>query len=430
METGVVNGFEVCDDGNTESGDECPADCFASCGDGVVHSPETCDDGNDVAGDGCTSCTAPGELAWSAAIDCPGDLASAPDGSLILVCTRFASADTPLVYRLNLDGSVIESWPYALIEDPAETEILPVAVAVESDGHVVIAMKVRRNITAEEPSRMRVARFTAAGAVDWTTDLTTYPSGPDEIPSDVFVTDSGRIAVAGFSRDSGPFDNRLVAYSLSSAGFVTWRYEHDTTSIGRVVAADASGLVYAGGVFGFDSAASEFTYALLVGISSDGTNAFTQVFDEPAGGELSGGGTVGDLAIRSDGVHVVGISFIQDDMVPASPRTTTTAWERDLSSSGMELAQMDLWTQELESTAWVDVAEQVPQIRILGASAMMPYVLTSDGALSLDSPSDPSWEVGRDTDLRTVWSHFQFGYLWCVSTQLASDASLDCYYIR
>ncbi len=76
---GVVEGTELCDDGNQESGDGCAADCSskeanytcppaggkctyndpgpinsAVCGNGKVETGETCDDGNDTAGDGCS----------------------------------------------------------------------------------------------------------------------------------------------------------------------------------------------------------------------------------------------------------------------------------------------------------------------------------------------------------------------------------------
>jgi fibro-slime domain-containing protein len=66
---GTVSGMETCDDGNTQSGDGCSADCMkqdgwtcptpgapcraASCGDGIVAGDEQCDDGNTESGDGC-----------------------------------------------------------------------------------------------------------------------------------------------------------------------------------------------------------------------------------------------------------------------------------------------------------------------------------------------------------------------------------------
>ncbi|MRI91599.1 DUF4215 domain-containing protein [Aggregicoccus sp. 17bor-14] len=53
------NRGEVCDDGNTVSGDGCSADCrsLEYCGNGVVDRTrgEVCDDGNTQSGDGCSS---------------------------------------------------------------------------------------------------------------------------------------------------------------------------------------------------------------------------------------------------------------------------------------------------------------------------------------------------------------------------------------
>lgn len=54
---GVLEGDEVCDDGNVRSGDGCSADCMSNetCGNGIIDSPagEMCDDGNVESGDGC-----------------------------------------------------------------------------------------------------------------------------------------------------------------------------------------------------------------------------------------------------------------------------------------------------------------------------------------------------------------------------------------
>jgi len=60
----IVEGLEVCDDGNVASGDGCSADCRSNemCGNGTVDPQvgEACDDGNDVDGDGCqTNCARP-----------------------------------------------------------------------------------------------------------------------------------------------------------------------------------------------------------------------------------------------------------------------------------------------------------------------------------------------------------------------------------
>jgi cysteine-rich repeat protein len=57
---GLEEGTEECDDGNTNSGDGCAADCSVEpfCGDGNPEEGEECDDGNTTSGDGCASdCT-------------------------------------------------------------------------------------------------------------------------------------------------------------------------------------------------------------------------------------------------------------------------------------------------------------------------------------------------------------------------------------
>ena len=56
---GTVDPGEVCDDGNTTSGDGCSADCHSNeiCGNSVIDvaTTEQCDDGNTTAGDGCSA---------------------------------------------------------------------------------------------------------------------------------------------------------------------------------------------------------------------------------------------------------------------------------------------------------------------------------------------------------------------------------------
>ena len=55
---GVVQTNEVCDDGNSLDTDYCFSDCqnvIGSCGDGVIQTNEVCDDGNTKAGDGCAA---------------------------------------------------------------------------------------------------------------------------------------------------------------------------------------------------------------------------------------------------------------------------------------------------------------------------------------------------------------------------------------
>jgi trimeric autotransporter adhesin len=55
---GVTDTAEACDDGNTQSGDGCRADCgkIERCGDAILDAGEECDDGNDNPNDACAAC--------------------------------------------------------------------------------------------------------------------------------------------------------------------------------------------------------------------------------------------------------------------------------------------------------------------------------------------------------------------------------------
>lgn len=64
---------EVCDDGNKVSGDGCSADCRSNerCGNGIVDiaAGEVCDDGNRVSGDGCSADCRSSELCGNRVVD-------------------------------------------------------------------------------------------------------------------------------------------------------------------------------------------------------------------------------------------------------------------------------------------------------------------------------------------------------------------------
>ncbi|WP_424961138.1 MopE-related protein [Ekhidna sp.] len=73
---GFLDGNEVCDDGNNIDGDGCNATCesIEICGDGIVNPGEECDDGNTVPGDGCDQlCQLEGEFVCDDGVDNDSD---------------------------------------------------------------------------------------------------------------------------------------------------------------------------------------------------------------------------------------------------------------------------------------------------------------------------------------------------------------------
>lgn len=85
---GVIDGAELCDDGNSVNGDGCDGNCTPSaCGNGVLADGEVCDDGNLAGGDCCSascqiepagSTCRPAVDACDAAEQCDGVSASCP----------------------------------------------------------------------------------------------------------------------------------------------------------------------------------------------------------------------------------------------------------------------------------------------------------------------------------------------------------------
>jgi cysteine-rich repeat protein len=135
-----VDPGEVCDDGNSRSGDGCPADCSEPCGDGVLDLGEVCDDGNRVDGDGCSvDCSV---LDGIALVSPPAVAFAASEGEAL-------PASMTVSLRLMSRGSVqVERAPPWL------------AVTEESAGPYSAAFKLHVTDTSVAGRRSTSLRFT------------------------------------------------------------------------------------------------------------------------------------------------------------------------------------------------------------------------------------------------------------------------------
>jgi cysteine-rich repeat protein len=108
---------EVCDDGNTASGDYCSADCLTvtgSCGDTTVQSNETCDDGNAIDdGNGCSATCQSNDVCGNSVIEsltetCDDGNAAAGDGcsDVCVVEADYSCSGTPSVCAPMCAGQV------------------------------------------------------------------------------------------------------------------------------------------------------------------------------------------------------------------------------------------------------------------------------------------------------------------------------------
>jgi cysteine-rich repeat protein len=97
---GILAGDEVCDDGNARDGDDCDSNCTpTACGNGIVTGEEECDDGNDISWDGCDSACTRSPLSYVKASNTDeGDaigfrVALSADGSTLAVASELESSN-------------------------------------------------------------------------------------------------------------------------------------------------------------------------------------------------------------------------------------------------------------------------------------------------------------------------------------------------
>lgn len=110
---GDVDVGEVCDDGNTASGDGCRADCakLESCGDSRADEGESCDDGNHNPADGCDECVT---TEWTASVLVGRKLSAtainaAPQAVTADAAGRmyFFDAGSNRIWRVDPDGATV-----------------------------------------------------------------------------------------------------------------------------------------------------------------------------------------------------------------------------------------------------------------------------------------------------------------------------------
>ncbi len=97
----VIEGNEVCDDGNAVGGDGCSANCLSTevCGNNLTELAEECDDGNTVSGDGCSATCSFEGTGGSGSTYC-GSNTNWNGTSCVAACTEQSSGGSPGVAPL------------------------------------------------------------------------------------------------------------------------------------------------------------------------------------------------------------------------------------------------------------------------------------------------------------------------------------------
>jgi cysteine-rich repeat protein len=404
--------MEVCDDGNNVSGDECPEDCRARCGDGVVHAGESCDDMNDVPGDGCNLCRTPGQQVWSVG-GCEGDLAGF-DHTILALCRD----GEDLVRQYSFRGELLQSWPRSLIDDPLEMDVLPRLVAA-TEGMVFVAAEVRRNRTSGSGGqyRTRIAALAFDGTLAWTRDVTVFPGGPDERPV-ALAYNNGRLAIA--TSDSPAAVNVLDA--ASPLGPLVFRYTAGSYTHATSVGLDESGFTYLGVQTLFGSG--------LAGVDRDGGEVYYQGFEE----SYSRDGVVFSIApLAAGSARLIGATMIEDPLVPTPPRSTIRAWTRGASTTTVDVSDTPWYSESFDGTNVEDLPvrrfgfSEDGEARVYGwggdTSTGTYRGFVGYGA----TPTATVWTISQTIDPVTMRDTLLYEDLFCVTR---TTPSLVCYLAR
>lgn len=197
---GVIEGAEVCDDGNIFSDDGCsstceveagwnclvgePTVCTPMCGDGTIADEEECDDGNTQGDDGCVACRV--ETGW----ECSG----APS-----VCVQPLAVMTVSIDGTRLDnGETVAPFDFAPVEATDDA-----VVTIENDGPGVLTVEM--SIAGRNPDE-----FSSDPA------MVTVPSEDSVDVTLTFAPTSGGVKQATLTLTSNDPDNETFDITIDA----------------------------------------------------------------------------------------------------------------------------------------------------------------------------------------------------------------------
>lgn len=185
-------------------------------------------------------------------------LAIQPDGKIVIAETTGGRTPQPVIVRLNIDGSFdggfgVEGRESFDLSDPgAQQSTIVYAVAVLSDGHIVVAGRADATLNGSVTNQAVIAQFTSAGALDpnFGTNGRTFTALGHQSATfrSLALQSGGRLLAAGlagpdnvlaFARfgPTGDLDSSFFGGGFFDFGYSTTTIATITTSDGKVVAA-------------------------------------------------------------------------------------------------------------------------------------------------------------------------------------------------
>ncbi|MEZ4452655.1 MAG: DUF4215 domain-containing protein [Nannocystaceae bacterium] len=363
------------------------------CGDGVVEGPEVCDDGNQCSNDGCdaTCSSNAGANLWFDEYlgvlrerATAYDLTRTPAGNLVVVGEEVDVDPKKLVgwaREYTPDGALV--WSKAVDPTPVADTLL--AVAAAADGDLVVGGRSREPECSDGCDLGYVARLDPAGSLLWSTPI----PGTSAV-LDVEIAGDGDLYVAGNFED---LFTGLRFGRLDADGAVLWIQDplpkHDHLRSAQAIAIAGDGSLVVGGYQWVEGPppAYDLWYARL---TPAGELLWFRTFDGGGGGNDE----IRDVALTGDGdlilVGKIGVDVVvEEDEIygPIIGSETSLLWLARADPDGELLWSTAL--DEVPGSIGLDLKVLPDRVVVAGASQLQgPCMVnlghatfTPDGAL-------------------------------------------------
>lgn len=202
---------ELCDDGNTTSGDGCRADCKKEevCGDGITDANEACDDDNANPSDGCDACVANhwpsaaivggNVLGSSVALRLPASVAVDQDGNVFIADTgqhRIRRVDAKTQVATIVAGTGVAGFSGDSGAASNARLNAPRGIALDGFGTLFIADTQNHRVRRVDALTGVITTVAGTGTSGFSNDGMAATSAQLNVPSDVAIDGSGTVYIA------------------------------------------------------------------------------------------------------------------------------------------------------------------------------------------------------------------------------------------
>jgi MYXO-CTERM domain-containing protein len=206
------------------------------CGNGIVEGDEICDDGNLVSGDGCSAQCVPSgspieQWLWPERDpeSFGTDLALQIDGTYVALASRIGTGTAHVAVVLGFDADGTVAWATESAAALENEEVWPRAIAIDPAGTIVAVGYLERDLGMDDVIEPWIGRFEPDGTETWSLSET---GAPGQIYSDVVFGPSGDPIAIG-SRELADASFRFAARRHAFAdGAAVWEIVEPDEAVG------------------------------------------------------------------------------------------------------------------------------------------------------------------------------------------------------